>query len=87
MVNGQEITIGLRASHIARLTTIRGQLLIQLKGQDEKNYRYLEKLSLDKLAAICFTLGLSNKSLVAELERTISLHVLFNDIQNRQTNL
>lgn len=83
MMNGQGITIVLRASHLARLKTIQEQLLTQLNGRDEKNYNYIEKISLESLATICFTLGLSSKSLIKELERTISLHVLFSDIQNR----
>ncbi|WHP40415.1 hypothetical protein QIX46_17900 [Lysinibacillus boronitolerans] len=87
MENGQKITIALRASHLAHLAKIRGQLLSRLKEKDKGSYHYLEKLPLDNLAMICFTLGFSNKSLIAELERAISLHVLFNDIQSRQTNL
>lgn len=84
MEDEQKITITLRASQFAQLNRIRVQLLAQLKEKDDENYLYLERLSLDNLATICFTLGLSSKSLIAKLERIIWLHALFNNIQNKK---
>lgn len=95
MAKGEAITIQLRESHIARIKTIRNQLLGELqmdlkecKCDIEKKHLqnkldYFSGLSIERLATLCFISGLTVDTLVPDLKRTISLHVVLNSITNR----
>ena len=84
MEKQEELTIVLRASHLARLKSIKNELLNILEGTDEATICYAEEMSLEQLATICFTRSLSSEAVLIELKDVISMHVLFNSILNRQ---
>lgn len=84
MEKQEELTIVLRASHLARLKSIKNELLNVLKGTDEATICYMEEMSLEQLATICFTRSLSSEAVLIELKDVISMHVLFNGILNRR---
>ena len=84
MEKQEELTIVLRASPLARLKSIKNELLNILEGTDEATICYTEEMSLEQLATICFTRSLSSEAVLIELKDVISMHVLFNSILNRQ---
>jgi len=74
----------IQASQLARLESIKTELLNSLQGTDEAFARYIEKMSYEHLASICFIECLSNESAQTGIKKTISKYALFDSIFHRQ---
>lgn len=74
----------IQASQLARLESIKKELLNSLQGKDEVSAHYIEEMTYEHLASICFIECLANDSALASIKKTISMYVLFDSIFDRQ---
>jgi len=74
----------IKASQLARLESIKTELINSLQGTDEASARYVENMPCEHLASICFIECLANESVLEGLKRTISMFVLFDSIFHKQ---
>lgn len=74
----------IQESQLARLESIKKELLNSLQDTDEVSARYIEEMTYEHLASVCFIECLANESALAGIKKTISMYVLFDSIFDRK---